>query len=232
MWYFLNFLLGIILGSFLNVIIYRSVEGIKIYDPPRSFCPMCNHQLKWYDNIPLLSYLLLRGKCRYCGSKIPFRYFFVECIVGILFLIHSILFNYTEAILLNIIVFAIIPAIFIDFSIMMIPDFSWILIWVVSVIDLLLRHELWFLKTFSLITIMIIFMIIKKIYKEGLGEGDIYLIAPFSFLLIPPLSIYLLLFSSISALIYALIKKNKIIPFGPFISISGYFLYFFMLKYY
>lgn len=232
MWYFLNFLLGIILGSFLNVIIYRSVEGIKIYDPPRSFCPICKHQLKWYDNIPLLSYLLLRGKCRYCGSKISFRYFFVECIIGILFLIHSILFNYTEALLLNIIVFAIIPAIFIDFSIMMIPDFSWILIWTVSIIDLLLRHELWFLKTFSLITIMIIFMLIKKIYKEGLGEGDIYLIAPFSFLLIPPLSIYLLLFSSISALIYALIKKNKIIPFGPFISISGYFLYFFMLKYY
>lgn len=232
MWYFLNFLLGIILGSFLNVIIYRSVEGIKIYDPPRSFCPICKHQLNWYDNIPLLSYLLLRGKCRYCGSKISFRYFFVECIVGILFLIHCILFNYTEALLLNIIVFAIIPAIFIDFSIMMIPDFSWILIWAVSIIDLLLRHELWILKTFSLITIMIIFMIIKKIYKEGLGEGDIYLIAPFSFLLIPPLSIYLLLFSSISALIYALIKKNKIIPFGPFISISGYFLYFFMLKYY
>ncbi|MBB6063126.1 leader peptidase (prepilin peptidase)/N-methyltransferase [Thermosipho japonicus] len=232
MWYFLNFLLGIILGSFLNVIIYRSVEGIKIYDPPRSFCPICKHQLKWYDNVPLLSYLLLRGKCRYCGSKIPFRYFFVECIVGVLFLIHSILFNYTEAILLNIIVFAIIPAIFIDFSIMMIPDFSWILIWTVSIIDLLLRYELWYLKTLSLITIMIIFLVIKKIYKEGLGEGDIYLIAPFSFLLIPPLSIYLLLFSSISALIYAIIKKNKIIPFGPFISISGYFLYFFMLKYY
>ncbi|WP_126993493.1 prepilin peptidase [Thermosipho globiformans] len=232
MWYFLNFLLGIILGSFLNVIIYRSVEGIKIYDPPRSFCPICKHQLKWYDNIPLLSYLLLRGKCRYCGSKIPSRYFFVECIVGVLFLIHSILFNYTEAILLNIIVFAIIPAIFIDFSIMMIPDFSWILIWTVSIIDLLLRYELWYLKTLSLITIMIIFLVIKKIYKEGLGEGDIYLIAPFSFLLIPPLSIYLLLFSSISALIYAIIKKNKIIPFGPFISISGYFLYFFMLKYY
>lgn len=232
MWYIINFIFGIILGSFINVIIYRSVEGIKIYDPPRSFCPNCKRTIKWYDNIPILSYIILRGKCRYCNQKIPFRYFFVELITGLAFLSHSVFFSFYDSIILNLIFFAIIPVIYIDFKIMMIPDFSWIILWFASLLHIIKRFEYFYLDIISLIMVTFIFLILKKIYTNGLGEGDIYLAAPFSFLLGLPLSIYYLLISSILSLLYVLIKRKKIIPFGPFLSISGYLMYMFMLKYY
>lgn len=70
-------LFGICVGSFLNVVIYRVPEGMSLAEPP-SHCPQCGYQLKWYDNIPVLSYFVLGGKCRSCKSHIPFRYTAVE----------------------------------------------------------------------------------------------------------------------------------------------------------
>ena len=76
-------LLGLILGSFLNVCIYRLPREMSIVRP-RSCCPSCNRMIAWFDNIPLLSYLLLRGKCRHCGTAIPIRYPLIEAITGLI----------------------------------------------------------------------------------------------------------------------------------------------------
>ena len=81
----LIFLLGAGIGSFLNVVIYRLPLDISVNNPRRSFCPSCKKQIPWYRNIPLVSWLALRGKCAECGSKIAFRYFFVELLTGLLF---------------------------------------------------------------------------------------------------------------------------------------------------
>ncbi|ABR31630.1 peptidase A24 [Thermosipho melanesiensis] len=232
MWYVLNFILGAIFGSFLNVILFRSVEGLKINDPPRSFCLNCKVSIKWYDNIPILSYILLGGKCRNCKTKIPIRYFLVELLIAFSFTFHSLLFAKFECILLNIFIFSTVVVAYVDFKIMMIPDFSWWLLWIVSVLDLFRDTRFWYLRFVSLFIVLSIFLILKKIYVEGLGEGDIYLITPIAFILNLPLSIYHLLLSSILALIFSLVNKKKIVPFGPFISISGYVLYVFMLKYF
>src|ERR1700692_1023459 len=80
------FVLGAVVGSFLNVCIYRMPLDLSVNKPRRSFCPECKVQLKWYQNIPLLSWLFLRGRCANCGSPIAFRYFVVEFVTALLFL--------------------------------------------------------------------------------------------------------------------------------------------------
>ncbi len=83
--YLFTLLVGLAVGSFVNVLIYRIPRGLSIVWPP-SHCPVCGHRLAWKDNIPLLSYLILRGRCRYCGARIPLRYPLVEAANALLYL--------------------------------------------------------------------------------------------------------------------------------------------------
>lgn len=79
------FVLGLVVGSFLNVCIHRLPRELTVWSPARSFCPHCEKSLAWYDNVPVLSYLMLRGRCRHCGSAISWRYPAVELLTAILF---------------------------------------------------------------------------------------------------------------------------------------------------
>jgi len=79
------FVLGCAVGSFLNVCIWRLPRGISINSPRRSFCPKCRAGIDWYDNIPVLSYVVLGGRCRHCGVAISARYPLIECITGLCF---------------------------------------------------------------------------------------------------------------------------------------------------
>ena len=81
----LAFYMGAGIGSFLNVVIYRLPLGISVNNPRRSFCPSCKYQIPMWQNIPLLSWLLLRGKCAKCGGGISIRYFLVELLTGVMF---------------------------------------------------------------------------------------------------------------------------------------------------
>lgn len=224
MWYIINFIIGAIFGSFLNVIIYRGVEGLSVKNPPRSFCPNCKATLKWYDNIPILSYLILKGKCRYCGTKISPRYLFVELVLSFGFLFHFAFFPFPIALILDSLLFVLIAVFYIDLKIMMIPDFAWIVVGIAGFFDFLLNDYI-LLRTIAFSIVLIILLILKFLYKEGLGSGDIYLMSAFSFLLSLPLAFYMMIISSVLGILFAIFKKSKIIPFGPFIALSGYLLY-------
>src|SRR5579864_9035369 len=82
-------LAGLLIGSFLNVCVYRLPRDLSVVQP-RSFCPQCEKTIAWYDNVPLLSYVLLRGRCRNCRARIPVRYPIVELLTGVAFAICAI----------------------------------------------------------------------------------------------------------------------------------------------
>jgi leader peptidase (prepilin peptidase) / N-methyltransferase len=78
-------LFGLIIGSFLNVCIFRLPRDLSVISPVRSFCPECDTTIAWYDNLPIASYVLLRGKCRHCAETIPWRYPLVELVTAAAF---------------------------------------------------------------------------------------------------------------------------------------------------
>ena len=124
--------IGACIGSFLNVVIYRIPLGMSVDKPRRSFCPSCKTQIPVYLNIPLFSWLMLRGKCKWCGEKIAFRYFLVEFLTALCFLAiwkHSDVtlttFSYQlvgEMVMLWILAALLIAATFIDIDHFIIPD--------------------------------------------------------------------------------------------------------------
>ena len=115
-------LIGLMIGSFLNVCIYRLPLDLSII-APRSFCPSCEKQIAWFDNIPVLTWLLLAGKCRHCGARIPIRYPVVEALTGGLFFLAIYYFGPT-ALGLKICAFAAIQIalVFTDLESRILPD--------------------------------------------------------------------------------------------------------------
>jgi leader peptidase (prepilin peptidase)/N-methyltransferase len=114
--------LGAIVGSFLNVCIHRAPRGIPLNSPARSFCPNCNSTIPWHENIPVLSWLRLRGKCSACGARIPFRYLLVECLTATLFFLAWNRYGFPLAAVYWILLALLIAAAFIDIEHFIIPD--------------------------------------------------------------------------------------------------------------
>lgn len=235
---FLIFLLGVCLGSFANVCIYRLPKDKQIISG-RSLCPKCKKKINWYDNLPLISFIILNRRCRNCKKTISSRYFIVELITGITFFIIYLNFdNLYTVIFLSILSLILIMIFFIDLENFIIPDKLNFAIMGLAIIknffpdfNTSLVHDI----NQSLIggiigylTIWLIIFLYKAIKKiDGMGLGDAKLMAGIG-LLFGWQSIPLVLFiSSILGLVFvipSLIKKQKNmrseIPFGPFIIIS------------
>ncbi len=123
-WSILFFVFGSMVGSFLNVCIHRLPLGQSIVSPP-SHCPHCNYSIPWYLNIPLVTWIYLRGKCRNCGAPISIRYFLVELLTGVTFLSCWLVFGRQSAwlaLVYAVFLAGLIAATFIDFEHFIIPD--------------------------------------------------------------------------------------------------------------
>ena len=116
------FILGAAVGSFLNVCIYRLPRDLSVNEPRRSFCPACKKPIPWQQNLPLISWLVLRSRCANCGSKIAFRYFAVELLTALLFLAIWHGFSWPTAVAYWIFVSFLIVGTFVDFEHFIIPD--------------------------------------------------------------------------------------------------------------
>ena len=242
---FLIFTLGACLGSFANVCIYRLPKNKQIISG-RSFCPKCKKKIIWYDNLPLISFLFLSGKCRKCNKAISPRYFIVELIMGFIFLlIYLTLDSLSSIIFLSILSLIFVVIFFIDLENFIIPD---VLNFSVMALGLLknfipnfntsLIHEInqsiigGIVGYVSIWLIIFLYKTFKKI--DGMGLGDAKLMAGIGLLFGWQSIPFVLFVSSILGLIFvvpSLIKKQKTmrteIPFGPFIIVACliYFTY-------
>ena len=245
--YFIVFILGSIWGSFSNVCIHRLPDN-KSVSRGRSYCPSCKKQIRWYDNIPIFSYVFLKAKCRDCSAKINVKYLLVELICALSFVWFFYLFGLSLTTLLFFIlsIFFII-IFFIDLKHFIIPNeltFPLMAIGLLKSFDPNLNQYLFpnFLNSLIggvagyIIIWMIIFIYKRLRNKEGMGLGDAKLLSAigfwFGWISIP----FILFFSSFIALVLAipsLINKSKNlssqIPFGPYL-ILGCILYLLLLE--
>lgn len=172
------FLYGIIIGSFLNVCIYRIPKKENIATT-RSHCMSCGYQLKWYDLVPLFSYLVLRGKCRKCGSRISVQYPLVEALNGALYLLVFWRYGLSIDSLLYCLLFsALIVLGVIDFRTYEIPVGINIFILTLGLIRIVTDLSHWFSYGIGLLAVSIPLLLIYLVTKgRGIGGGDVKLMA-------------------------------------------------------
>lgn len=229
-------LYGLLIGSFLNVCIYRIPREESIVFPS-SHCPNCGTKLKAYDLVPILSYIVQRGKCRYCGEKISPQYPIVELLNSLVYILIYYKFGFSLNFLFYGIIFSILIVIgFIDLKEMIIPDILVILIIIITIIYKVLLFLLYskspdLLNSIGgLVLSSFLFILIILISKGGMGGGDVTLIGSLGFIL-GIKKILLTIFSafifgaiiSIILLVTKIREKKDPIPFGPFI-ILGFFI--------
>ncbi|MEZ5325229.1 MAG: prepilin peptidase [Verrucomicrobiales bacterium] len=116
------FAMGASIGSFLNVVIYRVPLGVSVNEPRRSFCPTCKYQIPWYCNLPLISWLSLRGKCANCKAEISPRYIIVEFITGLVFFLAVLKFPFPVVVAYWVMLSLFIATIYIDIDHYIIPN--------------------------------------------------------------------------------------------------------------
>ena len=215
--YILTGLIGLAVGSFLNVVIYRLPIGMSLASPP-SHCTSCNYTLKWYDNIPILSYVFLRGKCRKCGSHISFRYTAVEIANTVLWLLCAYMFAETSivyAVLAMIVCSCCICVFYIDAETKIINNRFVITVAVCGVLAIFClpeldwpRHVIGGLAGFMLF--YLIAVIGTKVYgREAMGGGDIKLAGAAGLLLGWQKLIMMLLLASVVGSIVMLITRRR-----------------------
>ena len=241
LFYVVFFIFGCVMGSFYHVVATRlSNDESIVY--PGSHCPKCNYKLKWYENIPIISYLMLRGKCSNCHSKIPISYLIVEIVTGLLFSVsyHCFHFDYIQIVSL-IFISSLIIVIVSDIEYMIILDevlvVATLLIIVVYFVFLILENgfflgvsELMLKHIYPGIGAFLAMYALKmfgdKVFKkESLGGGDIKLMFLFGLVLGFSLAVCTIFLATFIAFPIALIimftDKENIIPFGPFLSMSA-----------
>jgi len=220
---------GLVIGSFLNVVIVRLPEGRSIWRP-RSSCPGCGTPIAWHDNIPLLSFAILRGRCRACGKAIGVRYPLVEAATGALFALAYLVLGPTLDFLVAAVFLAALVAITgIDLAHQIIPDvitLPGILAGVVA--NVAIGRVSWLESVVGIIICGGIFLVIILASRGGMGGGDMKLGAMLGAFLGWKLGLLSLMLGVLAGgavalclLILGRKGRKEAIPFGPFLALGG-----------
>lgn len=231
---FIIFTIGLVIGSFSNVCIYRIPRNESLVWPG-SHCPKCSKPIKFYDNIPLISYIILKGKCRNCGEPIPLQYPIVELATGLFYLALYLFYGLQLIALVYMMLCSVLIIIsFIDLKVEIIPDtISLPFIVIGFLLSFFLRNINPLDSMLGIITgggsLLLVAIFGSKLFKkEAMGGGDIKLaamIGAFFGWKLTLLSLFLSFFlgSIIGIIVLAASKdkSNNIIPFGPFIALGA-----------
>lgn len=240
--YFFGALLGLCFGSFLNVVIYRLPNGMNLATPA-SHCPGCGHPLKWYENIPLLSYAFLRGKCRACRMPISCRYPLVEGANAVLWVLCIFLFWKTSiplACLLAVACSTLLCMIGTDVDEQVVPDALQIVLLLVAIAVLFFDKTIpWYDHLIGALAFGAVFCLVGYLFKRksgraALGGADIELAFTAGLLLGWQKMLLAMLLASLAGSVILLIlrkvkseDKDKTYPFVPFMGGGIYAALFF-----
>ncbi|WP_227430239.1 prepilin peptidase [Psychrobacter sp. I-STPA6b] len=260
--------LGLCVGSFLNVVIYRmpqmmiqewrqaSVDILKEQEDiteaqikpiadsiaqdipmtlsrPASRCPQCQHKIRWYENIPVVSWVLLKGRCSGCAEPISFRYPLVELITALLTVVVIYQFGVTvQGLSALVLVWTLIALTGIDFDTQLLPDR---LTFPLAGLGLAVNSQSWFVSPSQsiwglLLGFLVLWVVVQLFYlltkKQGMGQGDFKLLAVLGAWMGPMMLPFIILFSSLLGAVVGvfLMRKHgesRPFAFGPYIAIAG-----------
>lgn len=226
----LVFILGTIIGSFINVVIYRVPRGNSVVYPP-SACGACAAQLNWRDLIPVLSYIILRGRCRSCGSSISWQYPLVELIggLGLLALYYRFGLGF-EGLAAAVLFFLLLAVIFIDLDFLIIPN-RIVLIGLLLGVPLTLAQSTQVFVS-GLLGLLVgggLLLLTAVVSRGGMGGGDIKLATVIGLYVGWPQILLVLFLSFLLGSIVGLAlvvrgrkKMKEAVPFGPFLAVASY----------
>ena len=234
----LSFVFGAVFGSFSGVIIYRVPNGMSIVKPA-SRCGNCGHELKWYDNVPILAYIFLGGKCRYCKAKIGAFYFLIEVINAFAYLLCFLRFGFSIDTLFAMLVTQILIVMSgIDYQNHFIYDANQIVLLVAVVlwigVKVILDPYIPYQNLIGGVAAFLVFLLIRLLgkvmfKKEDLGMGDVILYGIIVLLLgWQNLIFSLLVLSSVGSIIEVFLilikvkKRGDEIAFGPYIALGTF----------
>lgn len=220
------FLYGIVIGSFLNVVILR-VPKKESFTFDRSHCTSCGYQLRWFDLIPVLSYIGLRGSCRKCKEHISLQYPIIELLNGAAYVGIYYWMGLQWMTLISCLTFSILLVVFmIDYRHFIIPNGTVILLFLLGLVTTLLEGNYWN-HIIGFFVVSGLLLIVSIIVPRGMGLGDVKLMAAAGLLLGWQRVILALMVGSIagsligiSLIVFKLKSRKDPIPFGPFLSIG------------
>ncbi len=242
---------GLIFGSFLTMLVYRLPLGISLIKPKRSTCPNCTHQINWYENIPLFSYLYLKGYCSHCKTKISFIYPIIEVITAIVTLLLFLKLGLTSQFFMGLSLFySLIVLSFIDLKYKAVPDYLLLISLGIAIAYIFIYNIENIVTIFIFAGAIVILEMFVTFYiqnikskivgdeslkeQKSLGEGDVPIFALIGGILGVKLGIVAIFLSAILAIIPSIInivmKKENEIPFIPFLSLG--FIIVFLSEFY